>query len=193
MVKRITLLVCGLLAIIFLLAHAGSFLVVNDPKPSELILVLEGGVDVSSYLQAVKLLREGYAPRIMLNADTTQVKFGQTDLALATEFANRNPEGAPVVCPIPEVYLYGEVKGVRRCLEQQRIRSIILVTSDFRTRLALDVFRRRLPQYQWSVAAASAPYHFATDWWQHRRWAKTVFRAWTEFAWWVLVDRWRRG
>jgi hypothetical protein len=57
--------------------------------------------------------------------------------------------------------------------------------------MALSIFQKRLPQYRWSVAAASAPYHYADRWWKHRGWAKTVLDEWQQLAWWELVDRWR--
>ena len=61
------------------------------------------------------------------------------------------------------------------------------------TRRALSIFRARLPQYQWSVAASSWPANAAEHWWKHRWWAKTVIDEWEKYLWWELVDRWRSG
>ena len=61
------------------------------------------------------------------------------------------------------------------------------------TRRALAIFRHRLPQYEWSVAAASEEAAYGTDWWRRRAWAKTWLGETERFAWWELVDRWRYG
>jgi uncharacterized SAM-binding protein YcdF (DUF218 family) len=71
--------------------------------------------------------------------------------------------------------------------------SAIIVTSDFHTRRALEIFRKRLPQYHWSVAASSAPANAAEKYWKHRWWAKTVIDEWEKYLWWEVVDRWRSG
>ena len=71
------------------------------------------------------------------------------------------------------------------------ISSVLIVTSDFHTRMALSIFQKRLPQYRWSVAASSAPYHDADQWWKHRAWAKLFLMNGKNSQWWELVDRWR--
>jgi uncharacterized SAM-binding protein YcdF (DUF218 family) len=101
--------------------------------------------------------------------------------------------GLVEVCPTDQDSTYGEAVDVKRCLETLNISSVLIVTSDFHTRRALDILRKRLPQYRWSVAASSAPYHDADQWWKHRAWAKTVLDEWNQYLWWELVDRERPG
>jgi uncharacterized SAM-binding protein YcdF (DUF218 family) len=95
------------------------------------------------------------------------------------------------VCPTVQDSTFGEAADVNRCLARLNLSSVLIVTSNFHTRRALGIFQKRLPQYHWSVAAASAPYHYADQWWKHRAWAKTVLDEWEKFAWWELVDQWR--
>jgi len=64
------------------------------------------------------------------------------------------------------------------------------VTSDYHTRRALSVFRKEVPGYSYSVAAASDPVQFGARWWQHRQWAKNNTDEWMRLLWWELVDRW---
>ena len=172
-----------------LLSHAGSFLVLNAPEHADAILVLPGGD--TSYWHAVKLQRQGYANRILLAAGISQTIYGRSEADLATEFVNRTSPGLVEVCPIVRDSTFGEAADVKRCLEGLTISTVLIVTSDFHTRMALSIFQKRLPQYHWSVAASSAPYHDADQWWKHRAWAKTVLDEWEKFAWWQLVDRWR--
>ena len=60
--------------------------------------------------------------------------------------------------------------------------SAIIVTSDFHTRRALSIFRKRLPQYEWSVAASSWPGNAAEQYWKHRWWAKSVLDEWEKYS-----------
>lgn len=187
--NRLIVLIAFLILIMVLLLHSGSFLVLNSPEYADAILVLKGGE--GSYRQAVKLQTQGYANRILLDASVIRMVYGKSEADLATEFLNRTSPGLAEVCPTVQDSPFGEAADVKRCLARLNISSVLIVTSDFHTRMALSIFQKRLPQYRWSVAAASAPYHDADQWWKHRAWAKTVLDEWEQFAWWELVDRWR--
>ncbi len=188
--QRIVLTALVVLVVV-LLSHAGSFLVVNAPEPADAALVLGGGADSARLWLAVKLQKQGYVGRILLAASARQMIYGQSEADLAAEFLKRTSPGLVEVCPTVQDSTYSEAADIKRCLEGLNISSVLIVTSDFHTRRALDTFRKRLPQYHWSVAAVSAPYHYADRWWKHRAWAKSVLYEWEEFAMWELVDQWR--
>ena len=133
----------------------------------------------------------GFAERIILDVDARPGMFGKSDADLAYDFLREKGSLGSEVCPIREDSTFGEAVDVKRCLERRKVNSVLIVTSDFHTRRALSIFRKRLPQYEWSVAAASAPYHNADQWWRHRRWAKAALDEWEKYLWWKLVDRWR--
>ncbi len=175
--------------VVVLLAHAGSFLILNAPEHADAMLVLAAAE--GSYWHAVKLQKQGYAERILVDASVTRTVYGKAEVDLVTEFLDRTPSRLVEVCPIFQDSTLGEAADVNRCLSPLNISSVLIVTSDFHTRMALSIFQKRLPQYRWSVAAASAPYHYADQWWKHRAWAKTVLDEWEQYAWWELVDRWR--
>jgi uncharacterized SAM-binding protein YcdF (DUF218 family) len=189
--NRLILLVACVILVIVLLSHAGSFLVLNAPEHADAILILAGGADNAPYEHAMDLQKQGYANWILLDASVSQGIYGKSEAELATEFLNRTFPGLVEVCPIRRVSTFGEAADVKRCLAGLNASSVLIVTSDFQTRRALDIFRKRLPQYRWSVAAVSAPYNYAEQWWRHRAWAKTVLEEWNEFAWWKLIDQWR--
>jgi uncharacterized SAM-binding protein YcdF (DUF218 family) len=191
MFKRFIVLIAIIILVIVLLSHAGSFLVLNVPEHADVILVLGGGADGSRYWHAVELQKQGYADRILLDASVSQTIYGKSEADLATEFLNRTSPGLVEVCPTVQDSTFGEAADVNRCLARLNLSSVLIVTSNFHTRRALGIFQKRLPQYHWSVAAASAPYHYADQWWKHRAWAKTVLDEWEKFAWWELVDQWR--
>jgi len=184
-------IIAGILALaglfaFFLVAHAGSFLIVHAPEPADVIVVLDG-----EWPKGVQLQREGYAPRILLDANVTRLLYGRTDAELAADFLAHNNLPMMEICPTTADSTFAEVVDVRRCLERLHASSALIVASNFDTRRALSIFRKRLPQYRWSIAASSAPYHDADQYWKHRAWAKTVLDAWEQFLWWKLADQWR--
>ena len=86
-----------------------------------------------------------------------------------------------------------ETVAAAACLQSLQAHRILLVTSDYHTRRALAIFRHRLPQYEWSVAAAPDESTYGTEWWRRGAWAKTWWSEAQRLAWWELVDRWRYG
>lgn len=168
---------------LFLLSRAGSFLIIHAPEPSEVIVVLDG-----EWPQAVKLQKDGYAPKILLDAGTNREVYGRTEFDLATEFLNSTKPAGMTLCPTAAESTVEEAADVQRCLAPLRARSVLLVATNFDTRRALEIYRARLPQYRWSIAASSAPYHDADQYWKHRSWAKTVLNAWEQYLWWKLVE-----
>ncbi len=184
---------CALLVaagLLFLLSRAGSFLVVDSPQPSDAAVVLEGAGDTGGYTRALDLMRRGYAREVLLAANATPGIFGRSEADLARHYLHLDRQPFAEICPTTADTLYAEAADVQRCLELAGARSAILVTNDFQTRRALAIFRKRLPQYRWSVATPSPIYHFAVAYWKHRAWAKTVLQEWEDFLWWKLADQW---
>jgi uncharacterized SAM-binding protein YcdF (DUF218 family) len=193
MLKRALVFVVLVLVAVVLFRHAGSFLIVNHPEHADLIVVLGGGNNDLRYWNGVRLMQEGYAPRLMLDVFSKGVTFGNQDIDLAREFVERTAPGRASVCPIDENSTYDEALYMNRCLKGSVVKSILLVTSEYHTRRTLSTWEKRLPQYHFSTYAASDPYFFGERWWQTREWAKTTYGEWQRYLWWLCVDRWRSG
>jgi|SRR5580700_1177583 uncharacterized SAM-binding protein YcdF (DUF218 family) len=193
MLKRVAVLLVLALLAIFLLRHAGSFLVVNNPEPADLIVVLAGGNNDLRYWNGVRLMQEGYANHLVLDVFSKGETFGNSDIDLAREFVNRTTPGQSIVCPLPENSTYDEARYIEPCLAASGAKSILVVSSDYHIRRARDILQHRLPQYHFSFYGASDPYFFGTRWWTNRQWAKTTLSEWERYLWWLFVDRWRSG
>ncbi len=186
------LVVCAVIgATLYLLSQAGSFLVIHAPQRSEVMIVLEGGLGSSRFEQALRLRRRGYAPLILVDADVTRDFYGKSEADMLLDFLRRSRLQGIEVCPTVADSTFSEVADVERCMKAVGATSALIVTSDFHTRRALSIFRKRLPQYQWSVAASSWPGNAAEQYWKHRWWAKSVLDEWEKYLWWQAVDRWR--
>jgi uncharacterized SAM-binding protein YcdF (DUF218 family) len=173
------------------LSRAGSFLVINAPERSDVMVVLAGGAGSSRFAQALRLQKKGYAPRVLVDADVTRNYYGKSEADMVLDYLHRTNQTEVKLCPTMADSTYAEAVDVKKCMERAKAASGIIVTSDFHTRRALSIFRKRLPQYEWSVAASSAPANAAEQYWKHRWWAKTVIDEWEKYLWWELVDRWR--
>jgi hypothetical protein len=179
------------LILVALASQAGRFLVVDAPQPSDAIVVLAGETSVRP-ARAVELLRQGMAPRIFLDVEAREVVYDQPLAEFAQRYARSFPEKEHIaVCPITALSTFAESDDVDRCLQPLGVHSVLIVTSASHTRRALRIFRHRLPQYQFTAAAAQDPTHFGIFWWTNREWAKTTVDEWIKLTWWEVVDRWR--
>jgi len=193
MLKRAFQFLLLAVILVVLLRHAGSFLIVNNAQQADLIVVLGGGNEDTRYLNAVRLMSEGWAPRLMLDVFDKGQTFGHRDVDLAQDFLNRTTPGRSTICPIAENSTYDEARYVERCLGGTAARSILVVTSAYHTRRALEILRKRLPQYYFSMYPVAEPYYFDPKWWTSRERAKTALAEWQRYLWWEFVDRWRSG
>lgn len=180
----------GLLGVLWA-ANAGKMLVVNDPRPSDVILVLAGETAVRP-ARALELLDHGYAKRVVIDVPAQAKDFGFAEIELAQQYVQHLEDAASVrICPIYGLSTRDEARDAEKCLENENAGRVLIVTSDFHTRRALATFRRVIPGKTFSVAAAFDETQFGTHWWRHRQWAKTFLDEWMKLLWWVAVDRWR--
>jgi DUF218 domain len=190
----VLLLSGGLL--IALAARAGDFLVVDVPLHSDVILVLAGETDRRPQ-RALELLAQGYGRRVLLDVPTNAKIYEFTQIQLAQEYIQNLPQQhlpqpAPIsICPIDGLSTKDESKDAEKCLARESGKSVLIVTSDFHTRRALNIFRREVPGHDYSVAAARDEAQFGVKWWTHRQWAKTLLDEWLKLVWWKTVDQWR--
>jgi hypothetical protein len=172
-------------------ARAGRMLVVDHPEPSDVIVVLAGGTDLRS-ARALQLLDQGNGQRVMIDVPAAAKMYSFPETELARRYIESLPQAQKVgICPIVGLSTKDEAKDVKRCLAAMKSDRILIVTSDYHTRRALDILSHELPGKQFSVAAAYDENQFGTHWWAHRQWAKTCLDEWLRLLWWAIVDRWR--
>jgi hypothetical protein len=194
LIKKRFVLLFLLVSFFGFLPFAGRALVTDRPEKSDVIVVLAGDSIDQRYRRGMELLRAGYGKHLFLDASSDSNYFGRTPAEYAAIFLKEDAhemEPFVSVCPFEEDSSITETLYVAKCVEKFHPQRVLLVTSDFHTARALSIFVHRLPQYQWSVAAAKDDRVFGQRWWQHREWAKTTFYEWLKVAWWNVVDRWR--
>jgi hypothetical protein len=189
--SRLLIALFVILVIAALASQAARFLLVDAPEKSDAIVVLAGDTKVRP-ARALELLRQGMAPRVLLDAEERNLIYDQQLIDIAQKYVNSIPESNRVsICPIVGFSTNAESDDVSRCLQPLGAHRVLIVTSDYHTRRALMIFRHHLPQYQFSAAGARNPSEFGRAWWTNREWAKNTFDEWMKVLWWEMVDRWR--
>jgi hypothetical protein len=180
----------GALFLLGLGAASGRFLVLNQPRRSDVIVVVAGETDRRP-ARGLELLDQGYAPRLILDVPAEATIYKWSQLEIAKKYVAELPQASSImVCPVYGFSTKSEAQDVARCLQGISVHRILLVTSDFHTRRALSIFNHVFPA-DYSVAAAFDASQFGMQWWRRREWAKVNFEEWSKLIWWELVDRWR--
>jgi uncharacterized SAM-binding protein YcdF (DUF218 family) len=189
--KRTLLITVALLALVTGFAlNAGRMLVIDEPRTSDVILVLAGETEHRP-ARAFELLGEGYTRKIVIDVPAQGKIYEFSPLQLARRYAEDLSQKASIsICPIAGLSTKAEARDAEPCLAREGAKRVLIVTSDFHTRRALDIFQKEIPGISFSVAAVRDSTQFGTRWWARRQWAKTFLDEWLRLIWWKCVDRW---
>ncbi len=190
--KRVRVTAGLLIVVVVVLgSQAARILEVDDPQKCDAIVVLAGETNLRP-ARALELLRQGMARSMWIDVVARDRIFDRSLVEIAQKYTASLPEADRVkVCRVEGLSTFAEAEDVRRCLQPFPIHRVLLVTSAYHSRRALAIFRHRLPEYQFSVAAVHNPADYGMAWWTNREWAKTTLLEWVKLFWWEAVDRWR--
>lgn len=189
--KRTYVFLAVFSTLIILFLNAGRILVEDAPEHADVIVVLAGETDHRPAL-GLELLKQGYAPRMILDVPAGSRLYNVSEIDVARSYLQTLPEASAVeICPIEGLSTRAETADVERCFTGKPSSHVLIVTSDFHTRRALSIFRHQLPGHSFSIAAARDDEQFGIQWWTHRQWAKVFLEEWLRFIWWNGVDRWK--
>lgn len=184
-------LIALLAAALVLFLTSGNFLVVNAPARADVIVVLAGETNWRP-ARGLQLLRQGFAPHMLLDVPAAGIIYNQSMLKIAQKYVQDLPDGQSVsICPIAGLSTKTEAGDVIGCLKGSGAHRILVVTSDYHTRRARSIFQHEMRGYEISIAAAFDSENFGVPWWRHRQWAKINFDEWLRLVWWEVIDRWR--
>ena len=134
--------------------NAGRMLVIDEPRTSDVILVLAGDTDHRP-ARALQLLGEGYTRKIVIDVPAEGQIYEFSLLQLARRYAEDLSQKASIsICPIEGLSTKNEARDAEPCLAREGAKSVLIVTSDFHPRRALHIFQKEMPGISFSVAAA---------------------------------------
>jgi uncharacterized SAM-binding protein YcdF (DUF218 family) len=176
--RRIVLGVAGLLllgAVLFLLG-IGRWLVVEDPlEKAQAIVVLSGRMPLRA-VEAAKLYREGYAPKIWLTYSTEP---GATLQTMGISFVGEDAynrqvllhEGVPAadiqLLQPPIINTADEIAAVSAALKEEKGARVILVTSKVHTRRVRILWHKLATHGEQAIVRAASDDPFEPKrWWR---------------------------
>jgi uncharacterized SAM-binding protein YcdF (DUF218 family) len=185
----------------YLLRGIGRYLVTEDPlKHADAVVVLAGDGGVARTLEAVRLYQDGYAPRIILTHQILPrgyealARFGisvpeERDIQWMVLKGMRIPRAAVLQISERANSTDAEMRALVRFMDQQRVGSVILVTSKSHSTRARKILSRTSGGRITIISRPTRYDAFDPDaWWRSRRDAKEVFQEYPK-----LVNYWMQG
>lgn len=147
-----------------ILDRVARWLECEDPlAKSDIILVLDGGEGGNRFAAGLDLLRQGYAPSLVMS----QTIYGDRTYQQVEAMAGKESEKIYWM-PSDAVSTRGEAIEARQVLKKLKCRSILVVTSSYHTRRAKKIYTRELePEgIQVRVVPAPVPGFDRKSWWK---------------------------
>lgn len=167
------------------LPRFGYALVRNDgPAKADIVVVLAGDYYGRRILKSAELVREGYAPAVLVSG--APGFYGAHECDLAVPYAVRHGYPAEWFIPLPNEALSTEQEAgvILPELRRRNIRRCLIVTSDFHTARAARVYRaaERAAGSGPAIRFVAAPDEFFTpgSWWRTRESQKVAFFEWSK-------------
>jgi uncharacterized SAM-binding protein YcdF (DUF218 family) len=154
----------------------GSMLVnAESPRKADIVLVLGGDYAGNRTLKGAELVREGYAPKLMLSRGTRF--YGRDESEVAADFAASHGYDRGTLIPLtnPVGSTSDEAASIVPRLREMGVHKVLLVTSPSHTARAARVFRRAAPDMEIHPVAAPDPNWCRGYWWTNRECEKTFF------------------
>lgn len=157
----------------------GGFLVKSDPPArADIVVVLAGDFTGNRILTAGSLVKQGFATKVLVSGPSEIYGMHESDLAIP--YAVR--EGYPISYferfPNDSKSTSSEAEVLISELRKEHVHSIDLVTSNYHTRRAGYIFRKKAPDLEIHVVSAPFRYFTPDAWWKNREGRKTFLIEW---------------
>lgn len=180
----LALAIAVLLGLIFhnaVLAGLGSYLVKAEaPEKADIALVLAGDGDGNRILAAAELARRGYVSRVLVSGPSGMYGHYECDLAIPFAIKAGYPASYFLHFENEARSTQEEARDAIARLRQLGVHKILLVTSDYHTRRAGNIYRAAAPDLEFVVVAAPDRYFTASGWWHNRQGEKIAFNEWVK-------------
>ncbi len=157
----------------------GTFLSsAGPPHKADTVVVLAGDWFGNRILEAAELVKEGYAPNVLVSGPGPRYGGFECDFAISFAVHQGFPESYFVRIPNQCRSTRDEAKLFVPELRRRGVKSYILVTSDYHTGRSARLFRAEGPDLtMYPVGAPNAEFHLRS-WWEEREGRKAVGLEW---------------
>ena len=175
-----------------ILRGVASAWIVDEPMEKAQAIVVLGGDSRGGdrVRHAVSLYKAGWAPRIVLSGAPIRTYFNETELMAREARELGVPADHLILAPTGATSTLEEALRLWPVLAEHNFRNVIVVTSNFHTRRAKQIFVGVYRPRATIVRVSAAPDQAfdAAAWWQSREGRKLLFLEvlkWT-YTWWEL-------
>jgi uncharacterized SAM-binding protein YcdF (DUF218 family) len=150
-----------------------------------MIVVLAGDYSGNRILTAGDLVRRGFASHALVSGPSGAYGLHESDLAIPFAAKHGYPESYFLPLPNDGLSTREEAAAVLAALNQRNAHRIDIVTSDYHTHRAGNIYRAQAPNLEIHMVAAPDIYFSPGAWWKNREGRKTFLLEWmkTVAAW----------
>ena len=158
----------------------------QEPFRAEMVVVLAGDDKGNRIAKAAELVRQGYAPKVLVSGPECCYGLRESDLAIAFAVRRGYPSDWFVAFPVCGGSTRDEAREILGELERRGVGRFMVVTSNYHTGRTARVFRGLTATGRFRVVAAPDWVFRPEDWWRSREGRKQVLLEWTKtFADWA--------
>lgn len=145
----------------------------ESPRKADAVVVLAGDGAGNRVLKGAALVREGYAPKLVISNSNDY--YGHPESELAADFAAEHgyDRATMVLVHTHQSSTMQEATNIVPLLRSMGIRTMLLVTSPSHTGRATRIFHRVAPDLEIHPVAAPDPRWCRGYWWTDRECEKT--------------------
>lgn len=181
------------LAVVLILSRSywlgalGRYLIASEePFQADMVVVLAGDDSGHRILRAAELVRQGYAPKVLVSGPECCYGRHESDLAIPFAVQHGYPAEWFIALPAAVKSTREEALAILPELQRRRVRRFLVVTSDYHSRRAGRVYRALAPAGSFRVVTAPDVYFGAERWWHSREGRKQFLIEWMKtVAYWV--------
>jgi uncharacterized SAM-binding protein YcdF (DUF218 family) len=163
----------------FWLAALGGYLVrAEPPVHADMIVVLAGDFSGNRILTAGDLVRRGFAPQALISGPSGAYGLHESDLAIQFAVRHGYPESFFIALPNDARSTKAEADDVLAALNRLHARRVDIVTSNYHTRRAGNIYRAKAPGLEIHMVAAPDVNFTPDGWWKDREARKTFLMEW---------------
>jgi uncharacterized SAM-binding protein YcdF (DUF218 family) len=186
---RIALLVFSGLVLTGAVFHArilgamGGYLVQADPpQKADVAVVLAGDGWGYRILAGAQLARDGYVPKVMVSGPDGYYGNHECDVAIPFAVNKGYPEAYFIHMENSARSTRAEAQAIVPELRRRGYKRVVVVTSNYHTRRAGNIFRSLAPDLTILVAAAPDEYFTPDEWWHNREAQKIFVTEWEKIV-----------
>lgn len=150
------------------------------PVPADMIVVLAGDFSGNRILTAADMVRRGIAPQVLVSGPSGAYGMHESDLAIAFATRHGYPASYFVAFPNDDRSTREEAADVVGALEKRHVRRVDIVTSNYHTRRAGNIYRAQAPGLEIHMVASPDVFFTPDGWWHNREGRKTFLLEWTK-------------